>query len=307
MTTHFYSHSIFTEHHTPDGHPERSDRIDAVHTALSVPDFSDLVRFDTEPADESLFYLAHPRSYIDDLSDKSPVKDSVPLDPDTFMSPRTWECVQHAVGGGIALVDSVLSGSADNGFLCARPPGHHAEKTVSMGFCLVNTAAVMARYIQQQGVERVAIVDFDVHHGNGTQDIFFEDSSVFFGSTHQMPLYPGTGAKTETGVGNICNAPLSSGMDGAGFKEAFESRILPELANFSPEFIIISAGFDAHRLDPLAGLNLEAEDFDWATGKLLDMSVNHSSNRIVSLLEGGYDLEGLSVSCAAHVRRLMRG
>ena len=307
MTTHLYTHTLFIDHKTPDGHPERPDRIRALHNILSGEAFDNLVRFETTPCDESLFSLAHPESYIEDLSSKSPNDNYIHLDPDTVMSPKTWDCVRHAVGGGIALIDSVLSGDANNGFLCARPPGHHAERSVPMGFCLVNTAAVMARYAQQQGIERVAIVDFDVHHGNGTQDIFYDDSSVFYGSTHQMPLFPGTGSKDEVGAGNICNAPLSSGMGSDGFREAFTSRVLPALSNFAPDFMILSSGFDAHHLDPLANINLDAPDFDWVTGKLLDISHRYCSGRLVSLLEGGYDLDGLSSSCSIHIERLMQG
>lgn len=307
MTTHFYTHSIFTEHLTPDGHPERPDRIRAIDKALAGPEFDSLVRLETEEADESLFALAHPQEYVNDLRARAPKEGRIRLDADTAMSPKTWVCVKHAVGGGCAAMDAVLSGKADNCFLSARPPGHHAEKAVPMGFCLINGAAVMARYAQKQGLERVAIIDFDVHHGNGTQDIFFEDETVFYASSHQMPLFPGTGAKTEEGVGNICNAPLSSGADGREFKEAFTERILPSLDAFKPDAIIASAGFDAHRRDPLANVNLEAEDFDWIAGKLLDCAARNCDNRLVSLLEGGYDLIGLADSCSAYVKRMMRG
>ena len=308
MTTHLYTHDIFVEHLTPDGHPERPDRIRAVGEALAAPDFDPLVRFETDMADEQTFLHAHPEDYIEGLKAQSPEEGRVRLDPDTTMSPKTWECVRHAVGGGLACVDDVFSGNADNAFLAARPPGHHAEKTTAMGFCLINTAAVMARHAQNQhGAERVAIVDFDVHHGNGTQDIFFDDTSVFYASTHQMPLFPGSGAKDETGAGNICNAPLSPGMDGMGFREAFRDRVLKELDAFQPDFLIISAGFDAHHRDPLANINLVEDDFDWATGKLMDAAERHANSRVVSLLEGGYDLQGLAQSCATHVARLMRG
>lgn len=307
MATHLYTHSIFTEHKTPPGHPERVERIEVLQNMFSQNRFSKLKQFQTSACDESLFALAHPKSFIEGLAEKSPWQNYIHLDADTVMSEKTWECVKHAVGGGVALVDDILSGKADNGFLCARPPGHHAEKNVAMGFCLVNTAAIMARYAQQQGIERVAIIDFDVHHGNGTQDIFFNDKTVFYGSSHQMPLFPGTGASDEVGVGNICNTPLSSGSGSEDFREAYESKILPSLENFAPGFIIISAGFDAHHLDPLANINLRSDDFDWITGKLLDIGNKYSKNRLVSLLEGGYDLTGLADSCSAHIERLMRG
>jgi len=299
------------EHITPDGHPERPDRIRAVHEALADDKFEALIRFETSKADEATFAYAHGETYLEDLKDTSPEEGLVRLDPDTVMSPKTWDCVHHAVGGGLACIDDVFSDKnnrADNAFLAARPPGHHAEKTTSMGFCLVNTAAVMARHAQKTyGVERVAIVDWDVHHGNGTQDIFYDDASVLYASTHQMPLFPGSGGKDETGVGNIVNAPLSAGMGGDGFREAFRERVLTAVDKFQPDLIIISAGFDAHHRDPLANINLTEEDFDWATGKLMDAAAKHCENRLVSLLEGGYDLKGLADSCQAHVLRLMNG
>ena len=308
MTTHYYTNDIFVEHLTPDGHPERPDRIRAIHKALAGDEFNNLARFITQKADEALFTYAHPEDYLEGIKNQSPDEGTVRLDPDTVMSPKTWDCVHHAVGGGVACVDDVFSGNADNAFLAARPPGHHAEKSTCMGFCLVNTAAVMARHAQKNhGVNRVAIVDWDVHHGNGTQDIFYDDASVMYASTHQMPLFPGSGDKNETGVGNIINAPLSAGMGGDDFREAFRTRILSALDKFQPDLIIISAGFDAHHRDPLGGINLIEDDFDWATGKLMDMATKHCNNRLVSLLEGGYDLKGLADSCQAHLLRLMNG
>jgi len=308
MATHLYTHDIFVEHLTPDGHPERPDRVRAVAKALGSAEFDGLVRLETQMADEELFSYAHPESFVEGLKVQLPQEGQKRIDPDTVMSAETWNCVRHAVGGGIAATDAVFAGEAQNAFLSARPPGHHAEKTTAMGFCFINTAAVMARHAQKKyGVERVAIIDWDVHHGNGTQDIFWDDPSVVYCSTHQMPLFPGSGAKTETGVGNITNAPLSPGAGGQDFREAFRSRVLPALEEFKPDFVIVSAGFDAHHRDPLANINLEEDDFDWATGKLLDVADRHADNRLVSLLEGGYDLQGLAVSCAAHVKRLMNG
>jgi acetoin utilization deacetylase AcuC-like enzyme len=308
MTTHLYTNDIFTQHFTPEGHPERPDRIRAVKKALSDPRFDNLVRFETEMTEENVFAYAHPQEHIDAMRAAVPEEGLAKLDADTTASPRTWDCVRHAVGGGLAAVDAVLTGEADNAFLAARPPGHHAEKTTAMGFCVLNTAAIMARHAQKEhGLERVAIVDFDVHHGNGTQDIFFDDATVFFASTHQMPLYPGTGAKHETGVGNICNAPLAPQDGSQQFREAMRERVLCELDAFAPEFIIISAGFDAHVRDPLANINLADDDFDWITGKLMDAAERHCDSKVVSLLEGGYDLEGLAGACSAHVARLMDG
>jgi acetoin utilization deacetylase AcuC-like enzyme len=215
----------------------------------------------------------------------------------------------HAIGAANAAVDDVFARTASNVFVAARPPGHHAEKVTAMGFCLFNTAAIAARHAQKKhGAERVAIVDWDVHHGNGTQDIFWDDPSVLYCSTHQMPLYPGTGAKDETGEhGTICNAPLSPQDTGDHFREAFRERILSSIDAFKPDLIIVSAGFDAHHRDPLAEINLVEDDFDWATGKLMDAAGRYCDNRLVSLLEGGYDLKGLASSTAAHVMRLMRG
>ena len=309
MTTHLYTHDIFAEHDTPAGHPERPDRIRAVRAALEDERFERLVRFETNPADPDVFSYAHPASHIEQLKRERPDDgERNRLDPDTYMSARTWDCMRHACGGLIAAVDAVADQEADNAFVAARPPGHHAERTTAMGFCFVNNVAIAARYAQKRHeMERVAIVDFDVHHGNGTQDIFEADASVFYASTHQMPLFPGTGRKSETGVGNICNAPLDPGAGSAQFREAFIERVLAELDAFGPDMIFVSAGFDAHHLDPLANVMLTEEDFDWATGRLMAVAEKHCDNRLVSVLEGGYDLEGLARSAAAHVNRMMTG
>jgi acetoin utilization deacetylase AcuC-like enzyme len=231
------------------------------------------------------------------------------IDADTHASPRSLEAALTAVGAAMAAVDDVFTNKADNVFVASRPPGHHAEADKAMGFCLFNNAAIAARHAQRKyGCDRVAIIDWDVHHGNGTQDIFWNDPSVLYLSTHQMPLYPGTGAVGETGTkGNIVNAPLSPNTGGDHFREAFKSRILPAIEDAMPDLIIISAGFDAHHRDPLAQINLIADDFDWATAKLMEIAERHTGHRIVSLLEGGYDLVGLAESAATHVQRLMRG
>lgn len=308
MTTRLYTHPIFLEHLTVPGHPERPDRLRAIDKVLADPRFDGLDRQEPEMADEDLILLAHPEDFRERVRVAIPEEGTARVDADTIASPRSWEAALTAIGAAAAAVDDVFTGAADNVFVAARPPGHHAEKDKAMGFCLFNNAAIAARHAQQRhGAERVAIVDWDVHHGNGTQDIFWTDPSVLYCSTHQMPLYPGTGAKGETGAGNIVNAPLSPMTGSDLFRDAFESRILPAIDNFRPDLIIISAGFDAHHRDPLAEINLTEEDFDWATGLLMDRAGRFGNNRLVSLLEGGYDLHGLSASVSAHVGRLMKG
>jgi acetoin utilization deacetylase AcuC-like enzyme len=233
----------------------------------------------------------------------------VRLDPDTVLSPKSWEPALRAVGAGLAAVDAVMDpgkSGVKNAFAQVRPCGHHAETKRAMGFCIFNNAAVAALYARQKyGLERVAVVDFDVHHGNGTQDIFWSDKNLYFASTHQMPLYPGTGALNETGVGNVWNAPLRPGDGGDPFKEAFRSRILPSLRNFGPDLVVISAGFDAHQDDPLANLRLVEPDFAWATSQIAEIADKHAQGRLVSMLEGGYNLAALAKSVGVHVRALM--
>lgn len=308
MTTRLYTHPIFLEHITPTGHPERPDRLRAIERILDDEAFAALDRQEAPMGDESTVLYCHPRDFVERVRKAIPSDGIAVIDSDTVASPKTWQAALTAIGAANAAVDDVFTGKADNVFVAARPPGHHAEKTTAMGFCLFNTAAIAARYAQEKhGVERVAIVDWDVHHGNGTQDIFWDDPSVLYCSTHQMPLYPGTGARNETGAGNIVNAPLAPATGSDIFREAFDTRVLPAIDSFAPDLIIISAGFDAHHRDPLAEINLVEDDFDWATGQLMDRARRHSSNRLVSLLEGGYDLHGLAFSVAAHVGRLMKG
>ncbi|MCD2179684.1 histone deacetylase family protein [Rhizobium sp. C1] len=310
MTTRLYEHSIFLEHEVPAGHPERPDRLRALNEALSHPNFAPLDRKEAPQANEDAVLLAHPEEHLFAVMRAMPEdEDEInQLESDTYAGVKSLQAAFTGIGGAMAAVDDVISGSHDNAFVASRPPGHHAERMRAMGFCFFNNAAIAARHAQQKhGLERVAIIDWDVHHGNGTQDIFEADPSVLYCSTHQMPLYPGTGRKDETGVGNIVNAPLSANTGSDHFREAFKDRVLPAIRNFSPDLIIISAGFDAHHRDPLAQINLVADDFDWATGKLMDMAGDLSSNRLVSILEGGYDLQGLAESAGAHIYRLMKG
>ncbi len=295
MTTLVLSHPASLDHLTPPGHPERPDRIRAVNQVLAEDRFKHLVRGEAPEGSLDSVALCHNEHYIEELRHIAPSEGLVYLDGDTSMSPGTWEAVMRGVGGAIAATEAVINGSATNAFVATRPPGHHAEISKPMGFCFFDQAAIAARHAQRtHGIGRVAVVDFDVHHGNGTQDIFWADPTVMYCSTHQMPLFPGTGASSERGDHDtIVNAPLASGDGGAKFRSAFENLILPQLQKFSPELLIISAGFDAHRRDPLASLNLDASDFGWVTRKLMDVADASAGGRIVSVLEGGYDLQGL--------------
>jgi acetoin utilization deacetylase AcuC-like enzyme len=252
--------------------------------------------------------LAHAHEHLRRIRAMSPAEGFEYLDADTAMSPGTLEAALRAVGAATAAVDAVFQGEADNAFCAMRPPGHHAESRRAMGFCLFNQAAIAALHARQaHGAERVAVIDFDVHHGNGTQDIFWSDADMFYGSTHQMPLYPGTGSVQETGAGNIFNAPLRAGDGGEQFREAMSAVILPALDAFGPDLVVISAGFDAHHRDPLGSLQLTEEDFAWVTLQLMEAAEVHCGGRVVSVLEGGYDLQGLAASVGIHVQALMRG
>ncbi len=307
MSTLLITHPACLEHLTPLGHPERPDRLRAIERALEAEKFQTLARVQAPIAPIEVIALCHPMDYITAVREAGPKEGLIHLDADTAMSPGTFEAALRAAGGAIHAVDEVLTNKAANAFIATRPPGHHAETARPMGFCLFDNAAIAARYAQRHyGIASAAIVDFDVHHGNGSQEIFWSDKTVMYCSTHQMPLFPGTGAVGETGEHNtVVNAPLRPGDGAEAFRAALESRILPRLAEFKPELIIISAGFDAHMRDPLANINLAEADFVWATQKIMDIADRFAGGRIISLLEGGYDLQALGNSVAAHVATLM--
>jgi acetoin utilization deacetylase AcuC-like enzyme len=302
-----FSHASCLNHVTPPGHPERVDRYEAVMRALAADRFDALDRRAAPMGEMADILRCHPQSYIDLVEGAVPQAGSRALDPDTHLSAGSWEPVLRAVGGCSAAVDAVLAGAAGNAFVAMRPPGHHAETARAMGFCLFGNVAIAAkRALEVHGLGRVAVVDFDVHHGNGTQDLLWTEERALFGSSHQMPLWPGTGAVSETGAhGNIVNAPLAPWTGGAEMRRAYDDVILPRVAEFEPELILVSAGFDAHAADPLAQLNWTTEDFTWVTRRICEVADEVCGGRVVSTLEGGYDLDALAACVAAHVDVLM--
>lgn len=302
-------HPSFLEHDTGDFHPERPDRLRAVTAALADEEFSGLARLVAPAATIEQLTRVHPQNYVDAiLGIRPPEGELVHVDGDTVMSAGSANAARHAAGAVIAAVDGVLKGRASTAFAAVRPPGHHATPDVPGGFCLFNNVAIGAMHARAAfGLRRVALIDFDVHHGQGTQAVVEPDPDLFYASTHQYPLYPGTGSARERGVaGNVVNVPLPAGSGSAAFRAAWSDRLLPALDDFAPELVIVSAGFDAHRRDPLAQLDVETEDFVWLTEELLAIAGRHAGGRLVSVLEGGYDLAALAESVAAHVRVLMR-
>ncbi len=310
MTTALITHPACLDHDTGPYHPETSERLRAVLAALEAEEFAALLREEAPMATVEQLARVHPRAYVEAILSIQPeLGQPVQLDADTVMSAGSAEAAARAAGGAIKGVDAVMEGWARAAFAAVRPPGHHAEPSRPMGFCLFNNAAVAALHARTQwGIERVAVVDFDVHHGNGTQAIFQADPGLFYASSHQSPCYPGTGAASEHGVaGNVINAPLRPRDGGPAFRAAWSQTILPLLEAFAPGLLIISAGFDAHIDDPLAQLRLETADFAWITDALVAVADKHCGGRVVSVLEGGYDLASLAASVAVHVRGLMRG
>ncbi len=307
MTTLLISHPACLAHDMGEGHPERPDRLRAIERALESEAFQMLARDPAPRAVISTIARVHPLEYIEAIRAAAPKQGLTPIDQDTLMSPGSFEAALRAAGGAVFAVDAVMTGKVRNAFVATRPPGHHAETATPMGFCFFNNVAIAARHAQAiYGAERVAIVDFDVHHGNGTQHIFWNDPTVAYASTHEMPHYPGTGAVGERGEHDqIVNAPLRAGDGGEAFREAMNSVILPRIEGFSPDLIIISAGFDAPRRDPLGDLTLIEADYDWVTRRLTEIARRRCGGRVVSVLEGGYDLDGLARSVTAHVTALM--
>ncbi len=307
MSILFITDESFLDHDTGAGHPESADRLRSVRKALDDEDFSNLIRRSAEDATDAQMAAPHSPDLINAILNAAPEEGYRHIDPDTVMSPGTDEAIRLGAGSMVLAVDEILNGRVQRAFCAIRPPGHHAERDRPMGFCFVNNVAVAAFHARAaHKVTRVAAVDFDVHHGNGTQDIFWDDPDLFFASTHQYPYYPGTGAADERGAhNNVVNVPLAAGTDGKTFRKEFERHILPALDSFAPELVLISAGFDAHKDDPLAQLGLEEDDFVWATRMIVESADKHADGRVVSALEGGYNLRALGASAAVHVKALM--
>ncbi len=309
MSTWIYTHPACLDHQPGPHHPESPQRLAAVLGALDAPEFAPVVRREAPRGTREQILRVHDEDYFDAVEGAAPKHGYLALDAgDTIMSPGTWEAVLRCVGAACAAVDDVVTGRARNVFCATRPCGHHAEAGRAMGFCVFNQAAIAALHGRAaHDLKRVAVVDFDVHHGNGTQNSFYDDPDLFYGSSHQSPFYPGTGARAESGkAGNIVNIPLARGADSTTFRRHMRDDLLPALRRFAPQLLIISAGFDAHHLDPLGGLAFTDEDFHWITRELMAVADETAGGRVVSTLEGGYSLDGLASGTAAHVRALMQ-
>ncbi|HLT00971.1 MAG TPA: histone deacetylase family protein [Geminicoccaceae bacterium] len=309
MTTLLYMHASSFAHDTGPGHPESIARIRAITAMLEREERKGALvgveRREPPRATREQLERVHTPRYVDAVLGAEPDAGYVRLDPDTVMSPGSAEAGLRAAGAPVAAVDALIGGEARNAFCALRPPGHHAEAERAMGFCLFNSVAIGARQaLDVHGIESVSIFDFDVHHGNGTQHAFEREPRVQYLSTHQWPLYPGTGARHETGVGNIVNRPLPAGTGSREWREVVENDILSAIDSFAPKLIMISAGFDAHRADPLAMLELEEDDFGWVTARLVELARKHAGGRVVSVLEGGYDLNALANSVLVHLNAL---
>ena len=312
MATGFLYDSRFLEHDAGRGHPERSERLVSTMAWLEGRDwFDDLVRVDPVMADPAWIETVHDASYIARAEETcragAPFLDVA----DVGVSRRSSDVARLAAGGALEMADRIVAGDIENGFALSRPPGHHAERGMALGFCLFNNVAIAARYLQRtHGVDKVLILDFDVHHGNGTQHTFEEDPSVMYASIHQYPYYPGTGAVSETGIGRgagaTVNCPVPAGAGDEEYQRAFNERILPAAEAFAPEFVIVSAGFDAHAADPLAQVRVSTECFAWMTGRIVEVADKHAGGRVLSMLEGGYNIDVLPRCVATHLEVLAR-
>ncbi len=307
VLTTLFSHPDCLDHLTPQGHPEQVDRLRSIERRLASPEFDNLRRMQAPISREVDILRCHSRSYLEHLQKSSPVDGIAHLDADTHMSEGSLTAAYRGVGANTAAVDMVLQGSTRNAFVACRPPGHHAETSKAMGFCLFGNVSIAAKYALDVGnLDRVAVIDFDVHHGNGTQNLLWDETRALFCSTHQMPLFPGSGDVGETGKdGNVLNQPLLANSNGTEMRRVYDNVIFPAVTDFNPALILVSAGFDAHQSDPLANLNWNTQDFAWLTGRICDVAENCCDGRIVSTLEGGYDLTALADSVAAHIAVLM--
>ncbi len=306
MKTLYYEHPDFLLHNTGLGHPESPERVRRISTALAAPEFNDLIRRVPPLGTQQQVLLIHSTELWQSMHSTQPSEGLRYLDSDTALSPGSLQAALRAVGAACDAVDQIMAGKADNAFCATRPPGHHAEPKRAMGFCLFNTVAIAAEYARRHHhLQRIAIIDFDVHHGNGTQAAFSNQPQVLYASSHEMPHYPGTGHPSETGVGNIVNVPLHAGENGASVRKKYREIILPAVQQFKPEFIFISAGFDAHKNDPLGEIDLEEADYQWLTQEIMQLAATHCHHHLISVLEGGYHLKSLASSVAVHVKTLL--